>query len=126
MSLPKHSIALYIFIIALGLIGPAQMNSTAAAQGQDQPAIVSVSINDNFFAPGVIVVWPGTTVVWVNNGNRLHSVTSSAGLWDDSGPIAPREEFQVTFDLPGVYFYFSRPNMRDSMRGKVIVRNPRR
>jgi plastocyanin len=100
--------------------------ASAAPSPQDRPRVVTVNINDNFYEPGAIAIWPGTTVVWVNNGNRVHTVTSTAGLWNDSGPLAPGEEFSVTFDLPGIFFYYSRPNTRDSMRGKIVVRNPRR
>src|SRR5262245_58580303 len=113
------------WLFAVETQAPAQgNNASASGRAQDQP-ITGVGIHDNFFAPGALYVLPGTTVIWVNNGRRIHTVTSAAGLWDDSGPLAPGEEFSVTFDVPGVYFYFSRPNTREFMRGKVVVRYQR-
>ena len=94
------------------------------ATAQERP-IVAVEISDHHYHPRTIVVWPGTTVIWVNNGDQGHTVTSRNGLWNDSGVLAPGEEFQVTFDVPGIFYYYCRLHTREFMKGRVIVRNPR-
>ena len=50
--------------------------------------MVAVSIWDNYFDPAGIVVAPGTTVEWVNEGANPHSVVTDNGLFD-SGLLYP-------------------------------------
>jgi plastocyanin len=100
--------------------------SVPEAKGQGPPGTVTVGIFDNFYRPRTMVVPLGTTVVWVNYGDRNHTVTSNAGLWPDSGALGPGQEYAVLFDLPGTYFYYCRLHTAQQMRGKIIVPDPRR
>ncbi|HEV2281935.1 MAG TPA: plastocyanin/azurin family copper-binding protein [bacterium] len=60
---------------------------------------------ENFaFAPALIKVAPGTTVVWTNADEIPHTSTSKDGMWD-SEAIQPGATFSVTFDKPGTYVY---------------------
>ena len=49
----------------------------------------------------------GTRVIWVNNGRLRHTVVAEDGSWT-TGPLAPLEAGEVTFDKPGEYTYVCR------------------
>ena len=73
-----------------------------------------MSIRDNYFDPADIVVAPGTTVEWVNEGQNPHKVTADNGLFD-SGLLNPGESYQVTFDGSGTVTYHCSPEMTGSV-----------
>jgi plastocyanin len=66
-----------------------------AQQPEASSEEVVVSIRDNYFDPADIVVAPGTTVRWVNEGKNPHNVTADNGLFD-SGTLYPGDSFWVT------------------------------
>jgi plastocyanin len=66
------------------------------------------------FAPQVIDVKVGDTVVWHNTGSLQHSVTGDSGSFD-SGLLSPG----TTFDSPGVFAYHCTPH--PWMKGAVRV-----
>jgi plastocyanin len=89
--------------------------TVAGAQQPEAPAEeVVVSIRDNYFDPADIVVAPGTTVWWVNEGENPHNVTADNGLFD-SGTLYPGDSFWVTFDGQGTTTYHCSPNMPGSV-----------
>ena len=102
-----------ISLVALLAFAPS-----AWAQGEE----VTVRMEDNFFDPANITIEPGTTVTWVQSGNRAHTTTSYDDLWD-SGFIAggSGETFSFTFDEPGTYDYFCIPHEALGMVGSVTV-----
>ena len=67
----------------------------AAAQSQE---VVTVAIRDFYCEPSQLVIEPGTTVQWVNEGTTQHTVlaTSPAGTFL-SGTLNPGESFTYTF-----------------------------
>ncbi len=79
------------------------------------------------YVPAEVTVSPGTRIVWVNNDDAAHTVTSGslgdadAGTLFDSGfPLMkPGEKFEHVFDAPGEYPYFCQ--VHAWMRAKVIV-----
>jgi plastocyanin len=99
----------------------------ASAQRQK---VVTVSIRDFYFEPSQLIVEPGTTVQWVNEGTTQHTVfaTSPAGAFR-SGTLHPGESFTHTFPQrfpkaspdsptkPGTYEYLCEihPGMRASV-----------
>jgi plastocyanin len=104
--------------------------------------MVTVSIRDFYFEPSQLVVEPGTTVQWVNEGTTQHTVfaTSPAGAFR-SGTLHPGESFTHTFPQrfpkaspdsptkPGTYEYLCEihPGMRASVTfsesgGKALLR----
>src|SRR5919202_4762865 len=113
---------LSITVLAL-LIGA----TTVSAQRQK---VVTVSIHDFYFEPSQLIVEPGTTVQWVNEGTTQHTVlaTSPAGAFR-SGTLHPGESFTHTFPQrfpkaspdsptkPGTYEYLCEihPSMRASV-----------
>ena len=81
---------------------------------------VTVSIQDFFFSPADIIVQPGTTVTWVNNGQAPHTVTATdpAGTFD-SDTLQPGETFSFTFKQSGTYAYYCA--IHPFMKGTVTV-----
>ena len=88
-------------------------------------AAVGVSIEDNFFTPANITVPAGTMVVWTDNGNNPHTVTSGtvgapSGLFD-SGTLSAGNKFSFTFTKAGTFQYFCRFHGNIGMVGSVTV-----
>jgi plastocyanin len=81
----------------------------------------TVSAKDNSFDPATLNVQVGTTVRWVNNGTRPHTVTSSEGKWD-SGELAPGASYTVTFMTAGTYKYHCK--LHKGMEGTIVVGEP--
>src|SRR5215204_5982336 len=107
------------YVAALALVVTLALASAAGAQGQT----MTVSIEDFFFSPANMTVAPGTTVMWVNNGQAPHTSTADDGAWD-SGTLQPGENFSFTFDQAGTYTYHCtiHPNMtrhHDSRRWRL-------
>jgi len=75
---------------------------------------VVVSTQDGYFDPAPIVVAPGTTVRWVNEGEKPHNVTADDGLFD-SGTLYPGDSYWVTFEGQGTVNYHCSPQMTGSV-----------
>ena len=98
--------------------------SEAHAGGEDV-----VSIRDFQFTPGTLTVKAGAAVVWRNEGEAPHTVTSVAkGGPLDSGMLDTGETYAFTFDAPGTYEYRCVPHAAKGkdgaytgMVGKVVV-----
>jgi len=70
------------------------------------------------FDPAEITVAPGSTVVWVNQGNEDHTVTADDQSFD-SGYKKKGASFQRAFPRPGRYTYHCAPH--PWMKGTVVV-----
>ena len=89
------------------------------ALGATAPQSNTVSITDGTFVPETTRVSPGTTVKWVNNGQKNHTVTATDGSWD-SGTIAPGQSYVRDFKNAGTFSYKCSLHPQ-KMEGKVIV-----
>jgi plastocyanin len=70
---------------------------------------VRVPIRDFEFGIQRLTVRPGTTVVWVNEGNTPHTSTSNAGAW--SSPMLARgESYSRVFSEAGEFPYHCAPH----------------
>jgi plastocyanin len=79
---------------------------------------VRVPIRDFEFAITRLTVRPGTTVIWVNEGNVPHTSTADDRLW--ASPLLSRgESYSRVFNEVGEYPYFCEPH--PFMRGVVVV-----
>ena len=96
---------------------------------QQQVAIVKDASNKDTsaFSPNPVQIQPGTTVVWSNNDNTPHTITSGMGLNDtnkgkafDSGPIAIGKTYSHKFDVAGTYDYFC--TLHPTMVGTISVK----
>ena len=74
---------------------------------------------DAGFTPSTIVVAPGTTVIWRNEGSSNHVVRFPD---QESFRIPPGETYRRRFDRSGEFSYVC--GIHPSMTGKVIVRQP--
>jgi plastocyanin len=84
-----------------------------------------VSIGDNFFSPASLTITQGSTVVWTNNGNSSHTVTSgtpssSPGTIFDSPNMTHGQTFSFRFTEAGTFSYFCRVH-GSSMAGTITV-----
>ena len=112
------------YLGALSAVALLLLVPTAGAQ-QDQGVqavpvqnVVSVSIQDFFFDPADAAVEPGTSIVWVNQGQEPHTVTADDGSFD-SGMLNPGDTFMVTFLGSGTLTYHCE--IHPSMVGSVTV-----
>ena len=87
-----------------------------AVGAQEDQGVAPVSAYDGYFYPADITVPSATTVVWTNQGEKPHSVTSHDGSFA-SGMLNPGESYQATFYEPGTYTY----QCSDAMQGSVTV-----
>ena len=88
--------------------------------------IVHVTIRDLAFTPKVVNVHIGTTVVWTNEDDVAHTVTSGMTVddnrWASSPLLSSGKSFSVRFDTAGRFPYFCKPHYYDeSMHGVVVV-----
>jgi plastocyanin len=114
----RRPIALAVIGLCGGLgilTGLGGGRSLAAAEVRE------VQIDNYSFSPGALTVPVGTTVVWMNHDETVHTVVAgdnprsfkSAGLDTD-------DKFSFTFSKAGTYTYFCSVHPR--MTGKIIVR----
>jgi len=111
--------ALAIFLVGASLVLGLPQPSQGATQ--------QVAVRDNRFDPQETRIDPGDTVVWVNQGARVHNVTSDERGQFSSGNMQPGDTYQRRFDEEGYYFYFcSLHGARGQvgMWGVIIVGNP--
>ncbi len=79
------------------------------------PAVVTVSIGDNFYKPKDVTIQVGQSVKWKNNGAVAHTVTSDSDstVKFDSGTLQPRGVYALKPGSRGKLTYFC------SIHGKV-------
>jgi plastocyanin len=70
------------------------------------------------YEPQTASVQPGMTVFWKNTDASAHTVTSREPGFD-SGVMGPDEEFQFTFESPGMFEYYCK--IHPVMAGSVQV-----
>jgi len=102
------------FVTTLCILILLAFATAAVAQEETAQDEVVVSIHDGYFEPADIVVAPGTTVWWVNEGDYPHNVTADNGLFD-SGSLYPGDSFWVTFEGSGTVTYHCSPQMAGSV-----------
>ena len=74
---------------------------------------------DNFtFNPQQITVKAGTKVIWTNNDDIPHTVTSKTGIFK-SKALDTDDKFSFTFTTPGTYSYFCA--LHPHMTGSIVV-----
>jgi plastocyanin len=79
---------------------------------------VRVPIRDQGFAIQRLTIRPGTTVIWVNEGQLPHTSTSDSGVW--SSPLLARgESYSRVFTQTGEFPYHCTPH--PFMTGVVVV-----
>jgi plastocyanin len=77
-------------------------------QAEAVPAVVSVSIGDNFYKPEDVTIRVGQSVKWRNNGAVAHTVTSDSDstVKFDSETLQPRSVYALKPVSRGKLTYF--------------------
>ncbi len=106
---------------------PAQPRPEPPMAAQDtvsQPTLagrdtVTAAVQDFMFRPARLEVAAGTTIVWTNGGQVMHTVSAQDGSFD-SGSIEPGQRGAITFSQPGTFPFHCTPH--PFMTGTVVVR----
>ena len=103
------------------------MSTGAFAGDPDQPVQVAaiapstVTIDNFAFAPAILMIAPGTKVMWDNKDEEPHTVTSAdGGMMFKSPALDTDGKFSFTFDKPGTYKYFC--SIHPHMVGTIVVK----
>lgn len=79
----------------------------------------NVGIMNFAFSPDSLTIKAGDTVIWTNNDNVAHTVTSDSGSELGSPHITPGNSYSHTFSTAGTYNYHC--SIHTTMKGIVIV-----
>jgi plastocyanin len=82
------------------------------------PTETRASIDNFTFKPDTITVPVGTTVVWENDDNIVHTVVSRDGAFR-SPALDTEDKFSFAFDKTGTFEYFC--SLHPYMKAKVVV-----
>jgi plastocyanin len=97
---------------------PIAVLLAVAATGQARGEQPTVKIDNFTFAPPTLTVPAGTTVMWKNEDDIPHTVTSTTKAFK-SQALDTDDNFSFTFTTPGVYEYFC--SLHPHMTGKIVV-----
>jgi plastocyanin len=82
------------------------------------PSETTASIDNHTFKPDTITVPVGTTVVWKNDDDTVHTVVAVDGTFR-SQALDTEDKFSFTFDKTGTFEYFC--GLHPYMKAKVVV-----
>lgn len=103
-------------IAAVPLAAPKNVASTAKPAAAKPAAETIVAIKDFAFAPPILTVKAGATLVWRNDDDEPHSIVSGD---QRSGALDKGDTYASTFATPGTFDY--RCGLHPFMKGKVVV-----
>lgn len=78
-----------------------------------------VTIAGYAFAPETLTAHTGDTVVWTNEDDFAHRVSSDTDAWEPSEDISTGGTFEVPFDEAGTYAYHC--GIHNYMTGVIVV-----
>ena len=106
-------------LLAIGGVSAKVRSNYFARAAENQPAAISITIDNFSFTPKEITVSKGTTVTWINHDDVPHTVVSSDKKFK-SRALDTDEKYSFTFSDSGTYGYFC--SVHPVMTGKVIVK----
>ena len=80
-----------------------------------------VSMKGGAFTPNELLIAETGTVLWVNDDNKIHTVTADNGAFD-SGDIQPGATFTYTFNTRGAYPYHCKHHLEMVGTVRVMVK----
>jgi plastocyanin len=82
--------------------------SATAPKQEAVPAVVKVSIGDNFYKPKNVTIRRAQSIRWKNDGAVAHTVTSDSAsdVKFDSGKLDPRGVYALKPSSPGDLTYY--------------------
>jgi plastocyanin len=134
---PRSRIVLRIAIVAAALAIAASLALLPnPAKAAGNPIVIKMADKQPFYTPTKVAIKVGDTVQWVNGGETVHSVSTSAANAQnpqdtsmpkgatsfDSGFIPPGGDYSYTFTVPGTYRYFCLPHEKAGMVGMIVVK----
>jgi plastocyanin len=99
--------------VAFPMASPLAVTPVA---GSSTATEITVSIVDFAFESPELEISAGTTVIWVNNGAAVHTVT---GQFGDSGVLQPGQSFSFAFNDAGDFDYVCQ--FHTQMTGRIVV-----
>ena len=123
-------------VVAAATIAAALALLPDPARAAGSPVVIKMADKQPFYTPAKVAIKVGETVQWVNNGETVHSVSTSAAnaqnrndtsmpkgaVAFDSGFIPPGGDYSYTFTVPGTYRYFCLPHEKAGMVGVIVVK----
>jgi plastocyanin len=108
--------------------GPVEIQMRSSPRGEEV-----------WFDPIGVRIEPGQTVRWImaspgnphtttayhpRNANHSLRIPETAVPWDSGFLVKPRDTFEVTLTVEGVYDYFCLPHEAAGMVGRIVVGRP--
>jgi len=99
----------------------ARTESAASANTPPQEGVIEASMENFAFNPSELKIEVGTTVIWTNNDNSPHTVSSDSGGKAELNSItlSSGDKYNHTFARVGTFNYHC--NYHNTMKGKVVV-----
>lgn len=134
---PRSRIVVRVAIVAAAAaIAAALALLPDPAKAAGNPVVIEMADKRPFYTPAKVAIRVGDTVQWVNRGDTVHSVSTSAANAQnrndtsmpkgaaafDSGFIPPGGDYSYTFTVPGIYRYFCLPHEKAGMVGVIVVK----
>jgi len=134
---PRSRIIVRIAIVAAAAaIAAALALLPDPAKAAGGSVVIKMGDKQPFYTPAKVAIKVGDTVQWVNDGETVHSVSTSAAnaqnrrdtsmpkgaVAFDSGFIPPGGDYSYTFTVPGTYRYFCLPHEKAGMVGMIVVK----
>lgn len=105
-------------VCTAALVHRGQVASAAPAASAMRPAI---TIANYSFQPGMLTVRRGSTVMWVNKDDDVHTIKSTDGPEAFNSPaLDSGSQFRFVFHQAGTYHYVC--SVHPYMRGVIVVR----
>ncbi len=98
------------WLTTAALIVSTLLGTERVALAQDSSSgSVTITMTDTEFRPAGVVIPPGGSVTWLNQGSRVHTATTIGGapLPFDTGGLGAGQSKSFSFGLPGDYYYTS-------------------
>ena len=123
-------------VVAVAAIAAALAWLPDPARAAGSPIVIKMADKQPFYTPEKVAIKVGDTVQWVNGGDTVHSISTSAAnaqnpkdtsmpkgaVAFDSGFIPPGGDLSFTFTVPGTYRYFCLPHEKAGMVGVIVVK----
>ncbi|HEY0399034.1 MAG TPA: cupredoxin domain-containing protein [Acidimicrobiia bacterium] len=107
-------------VLLAGASGVAALGPVLWFTAQPAAAFAQkVNIVNFAYSPASTPIKPGDKIIWVNNSNTKHTVTSDGGGTNFDYTVAPGREAELRFDTAGTYTYHC--NFHSQMTGKIEV-----
>ena len=100
----------------------ATTTSATTTQQTAVPAVVEISIGDNFYKPENVTIKRGQSIKWKNDGAVAHTVTSDSdsSVKFDSSTLNPKAVYALKPSAPGKITYYCTIHGK-SQSGTVTV-----